>query len=304
MVIKINLHVRCIVLFVMLLIIPGHTAFAKTVGVMMTADVQYYRDIHKAFIDGLGKDVEVVLQKPMPDPMSWANAARKLSGIGASVIVSYGAPATLTLMKETSEIPIIFAGVYDPESMSMTGKNATGISSTVPVEKVIKVLSQISKVSKLGIIFSKSEKDTIIQVRDIKKNEGSAGFESVLFSIADKVNKEEIKGVNALILTTCGVGMSNIKEIIEVARREKIPTAALMGGGENAGIVVTVLADPEEQGKELSEMVKKILGGDKPSAIPLKQPKKVEMFINNKEAKTLGLTIPANILNSATKVIE
>ncbi len=304
MVIKINLYVRLIALFVMLLIIPGHTAFAKTVGVMMTADIQYYRDIHKAFIDGLGKDVEVVLQKPMPDPMSWTNAARKLSGIGASVIVSYGAPATLTLMKETSEIPIIFAGVYDPESMSMTGKNATGISSTVPVEKIIKALSQISKVSKLGIIFSKSEKDTIIQVRDIKKNEGSFGFETVLFSITDKVNKEEIKGVNALILTTCGVGMSNIKEIIEVARREKIPTAALMGGGENAGIVLTVLSDPEEQGKELSEMVKKILGGDKPSAISLKQPKKVEMFINNKEAKALGLTVPSGILSSATRVIE
>jgi len=304
MVIKINLHVMCIVLFVMLLIIPGHTAFAKTVGVMMTADIQYYRDIHKAFVDGLGKDVEVVLQKPMPDPMSWTNAARKLSGIGASVIVSYGAPATLTLMKETSEIPIIFAGVYDPESMSMTGKNATGISSTVPVEKIIKALSQISKVSKLGIIFSKSEKDTIIQVRDIKKNEGSAGFESVLLSIADKVTKEEIKGVNALIVTTCGVGMSNVKDIIEAARREKIPTAALMEGGENSGIVITVSANPEEQGVALSEMVKKILGGAKPSEIPLKQTKKIEMVINNKEAKALGLTVPAGILSSATRVIE
>ncbi|MBI5098182.1 MAG: ABC transporter substrate-binding protein [Nitrospirae bacterium] len=270
----------------------------------MTADIQYYRDIHKAFIDGLGKDVEIILQKPVPDPMSWTNAARKLSGIGASVIVSYGAPATLTLMKETSEIPIIFAGVYDPESMSMTGKNATGISSTVPVEKVVRALSEISKLSKLGIVFSKSEKDTIIQVRDIKKCEGSIGFESVLFSVTDKVNKEEIKGVNALILTTCGVGMSNIKDIIEVARKEKIPTAALIGGGENAGVVLTVIADPKEQGTELSEIVKKILGGDKPSEISLKQPKKVEMLINNKEAKTLGLTIPANILNSATKVIE
>lgn len=302
--IKFRLHIRFIILFVALMIISGTSAFAKTVGVIMTADVQYYRDIHKAFVDNLGKDVEVVLQKPVPDPMSWANAARKLTGIGADVIVSYGAPATLTLLKETSDIPIIFGGVYDPDSMSMTGKNATGISSTVPVEKVIKALSEISKFSKLGIIFSKSEKDTIIQVRDIKKSEGPVGFESVMFSVTDKVNKDELKGVNALIVTTCGVGMSNIKDIVEAARREKIPTAALMGGGENTGIVVTVLADPEEQGAALSEMVKKILGGAKPSEITLKQTRKIEMIINNKEAKSSGLTVPAGILSSATRVIE
>jgi putative ABC transport system substrate-binding protein len=302
--IKFNLHIRFVILFVVLMLISGTSAFAKTVGVMMTADIEYYRDIHKAFINNLGKDVDVVLQKPMPDPMSWTNAARKLTGIGADVIVSYGAPATLTLLKETSDIPIIFGGVYDPESMSMTGKNATGISSTVPVEKALKALGETSKVSKLGIVFSKSEKDTILQVRDIKKNEGSAGFQSVLFSVADKVNKDELKGVNALIVTTCGVAMGNVKDIIEAARREKIPTAALMEGGENSGIVITVSADPEEQGAAISEMVKKILGGAKPSEISLRQAKKIDMVINNKEAKTLGLTLPAGILSSATRVIE
>jgi hypothetical protein len=61
----------------------------------------------------------------------------------------------------------------------------------VPVEKVLKALSQISKVSKLRIIFSKSEKDTIIQVRDIKKNEGSAVLNLFYLLTADKVNKED-----------------------------------------------------------------------------------------------------------------
>jgi putative ABC transport system substrate-binding protein len=175
--------------------------------------------------------------------------------------------------------PLIFGGVYDPDSMSMTGKNATGISSTVSVEKVLKALSEISKFSKLGIIFSKSEKDTIIQVRDIKKSEGSMGFESVLFSVTDKVNKDELKGVNAFIVTTCAVGMGNVKDIVEAARREKVPTAALMEGGENSGIVVTASASPEEQGVAISEMVKKILGGAKPTEIPLKQTKKIEIII-------------------------
>ena len=141
-------------------------------------------------------------------------------------------------------------------------------------------------------------------MRDIKKNEGSIGFTSVLFSVTDKVNKEELKGVNALIVTTCSVGMGNIKDIVDAARKEKIPTAALTEGGENSGIVITVSADPEEQGTAISEMVKKILGGAKPSEIPLRQAKKIKMIINSKETKTLGLTVPAGILSSATRVIE
>jgi len=68
--------------------------------------------------------------------------------------------------------------------------------------------------------------------------------------------------------------------------------------------VITVSADPEEQGAAISEMVKKILGGAKPSDISLRQTKKIEMIINNREAKTLGVTVPAGILSSATRVIE
>ncbi|MBI5740804.1 MAG: ABC transporter substrate-binding protein [Nitrospirae bacterium] len=288
----------------MLVLSQGHAASAKTVGAIMTADIQYYRDIHKALVEEMGKDVEIVVQKPMPDPMSWTNAARKLVGIGASVIICYGAPATLTVMKETSDIPILYAGVYDPDSMNISGKNATGVSLSVPVEKVLKDLSGISKFSKLGVIFSKSEKDTIIQARDIKKSEGALGFQSVMFGIGDQVNKDDIKGVDALIMTTCGAAMSNIKDIIGAARRDKIPTAALIGGGENAGIILTVTADPKEQGAALADMLKKVLGGAKPSEIPVRQSKQLQITVNVKEAKACGLNASANTGGGGARVIE
>ncbi len=280
------------------------SAFAKTVGVIMTADIAYYEDIHKAFTDDMGKDVEIVLQKPAADPMSWTNAVRKLTGIGVSVIVCYGAPATLTAMKETSDIPIIFAGVYDPESMNITGKNATGISSTVPIDKIIKLLSEIKNISKLGVLFSKSEKDTIIEIRDLKKSEGSIGFQSVLISVSEHVNKNEIKGTDALLVTTCGVCMSGVKDIVEAARRDKIPTAAVIGGGEDAGIVLTLMADPKEQGSTAAKMVKQVLEGSKPAELKLKQPNSIKTIVNLKEAKALGLDVPAGVSGSADKVIQ
>jgi putative ABC transport system substrate-binding protein len=298
-----NLLLIIFLLFV--LGIPCQSASAKSIGVIMTGDIPYYQEIHKAFLDSLNQqDLEIVLQKPMPDPMSWTNAAKKLKTIGVSVIVAYGVPATLTTMKVTSKIPIVFAGVYDPEALRLTGKNATGISSTVSVDMALKNLSGISGMKKLGVILNKSEKDTILQTKKIKKGEASYGYKSVLFSIKSKVNKSKITGVDALLLTTCSTGMLNIKDIIDIARSSKIPTAALIGGGENQGVVLTISADPDEQGKELAGMVNKVLGGTKPSEIPFKKPTKVEMIINLKEANSLGINIPADIKSLATKVIE
>ena len=299
---------RFYVLFIitaLILLVPGHSVLASQIGVIMTGNIEYYQKIHDSFLENMGNHThKIVVQKPMPDPMSWTNAARKLTAIGSDVIVSYGAPAALMTMKATAEIPIVFAGVFDPGSMSMTGKNATGISSAVSIATVLKHLSAIKKISKLGIILSKSEKDTILQTKQIKKIESTFGFQSVLIAVKNKINTDRIRGVDALLLTTCSTGMMNVRDIVEIARRDKIPTAAFMGGGESEGIILTVQADPKEQGKELAGMVRKILNGADVSDIPLKEPKNIEITVNLKEATGLALNIPDDLMNKAATVIE
>lgn len=295
------------ILFLLLLIIAGpfEYASAKTIGVIMTGDIKYYQDIHDAFLKKMNQQgLKIVLQKPMPDAMSWTNTSRKLATLGCDLIIAYGAPATLSTMKETSDIPILFAGVPDPDSMNITGKNATGISSTVSVDIIIKNLMTLSKFSKLGVILSKSEKDTILQTKTIKKNEGKFGFKSVLFTVSNKVKKGLIKDVDALLITSCSAGMMNIKEIIAMSRKDKIPSASLIGGGENEGVVFTMSANPEEQGRELAEMANKVLAGAKPGEIPVKRPQQIEIIINLKEARAMGIDISADLKSSATKVIE
>jgi putative ABC transport system substrate-binding protein len=281
-----------------------NAVFASKIGVIMTGDIQYYQDIHNAFLKNFKHEHEIVIQRPMPNPMSWTNAARKLVNIGSDMIIGYGTPATLTTMKVTSDIPIVFAGVYDPKAMKIGGKNATGVSSTVSVKEILKTLKILSKGSKLGVILGKSEKDTILQTRQIKKDAASVGFESVLFAIKSSVDKNKIKGVDAILLTSCSAAMLQIKDIVDIARRDKIPLVAMIGGGENAGVLITVSADPKEQGEKLAVAVNKILEGTNVSAIAIEEPKQIQTTINLKEAQTIGLNIPAGIKNSATNFIE
>ncbi len=91
------------------------------------------------------------------------------------------------------------------------------------------------------------------------------------FKKTEDVSK--IKNVDALFLTTGCAAMHCVNNIIGTARKAKIPTATTIGGGENNGIILTIAANPAEQGREAAERVAKILKGARPSSLPVEQPK-------------------------------
>jgi putative ABC transport system substrate-binding protein len=284
------------------------TAFGagKTIGVIMTGDIPYYQAIHKAFTDKMsGKsDVEIIVQTPAPEPMAWANSAKKLVTIGSDLIVTYGAPATLSTMKATSSIPILFAGVYDPKAMNIAGKNATGVSSKVSLESAISHLKQVSNVKNLGVIFNKTEKDTILQVKEVKRLSARMGFKMVLLDAKKKGYAAKASGVDAMLLTTSCGAMCSVGDIISAARKARVPTAATIGGGEDKGILFTIMANPVEQGSVIADMALDVLGGQNPSGISVKAPSKIDFIVNLKEAAALGINVPGSIVSSATKVIK
>lgn len=305
-----SVWVVLLTLLIIFLMGPAASAAPKTVGIIMTGNIPYYKDVHKSFTETLAAEgfgpgsVETVIQTPSPEPMSWTNAARKLVTVGSTVIVAYGAPATIFAMSETSDIPIVFAGVYDPQAVGVTGKNATGVSSKVPVASIIKNLKSISNFSTLGVVFNDSEKDTVVQANDVKQLEGTYGFKSTRFNIKKASDSAKIANVDALFLTTGCAAMHCVANITGVARKAKVPTAATIAGGETQGVILTIAADPHEQGREAAKIVAKILRGAKPASIPIEQPKKIDVIINLREATEMGLKVPFDLLTSATKVIK
>ncbi|MDA8431572.1 MAG: ABC transporter substrate binding protein, partial [Nitrospiraceae bacterium] len=75
-------------------------------------------------------------------------------------------------------------------------------------------------------------------------------------------------------------------------------------GGETSGVVLTIAADPGEQGRAAARITAKVIKGAKPSYLPVEQPRKIDLIINLKEATDMGLKVPFDLLTSATKVIK
>ncbi len=294
---------------VVVIIIAGFvsTGFAAQIGVILCTDTPYYRAIHKTFVSELsanGIKADIIVQTPAPETVAWMNAARKFTAIGTDLIVTYGSPATQAVLDENSGIPVVFAGVYDSQGLGMKGKKVTGINSKVSLAGLLKNLKAVKNVSTLGVLYNSAEKETVGEANEVERLGGQLSFKTVKVNVRSRDSIARMKNVDAILVTTSCAAMLYIDDIVSVARKHNIPTAALMAGGEERGIILTLAADHAEQGKEAADRVAGILKGENPSSMAIANPRKIQMTVNLKEATSLGLKIPFDILSAATRVIK
>ena len=140
----------------------------------MTGDIPYYAEIHKSFVSELNRrldgseEIEIILQRPFPDTISWSNAARKLIAFDVDLIVTYGSPAAQAVIHEKSRIPLVYAGLYEPEQAAVNKKNVTGCGYRVPLSSILRYFKRLKTISTVGIVFSSVEEDSVRQYETMK----------------------------------------------------------------------------------------------------------------------------------------
>lgn len=281
---------------------PG-IVLAEYVGVLMPGkNVPYYMVIHNAMVEELeelGSDAQVLLQRPAPNKMAWKNATRKLSTLGAKVIVAYGADTALTIIDENTDVPVVYTATFDPAGSGLTGK-ATGMSSLVSLEKLITNLKSISNFSQLGILYSTDQLGSVQQMEAATELALKSGANVIKIDTAQS-DSYDFAGADAVLFTSSSEinQQQNLDKIIAKARSQKLVTASVMCAACQNGVLLSLSADPEHQGKGAAQMVFDILEGKDPKDIVPNDSPKVNMTVNLKEAKELGVSIPFELLGTA-----
>ena len=297
------------------LLLAATTAAAadKTVGVIMTGNLGYYQEIHKAFVGALSKEgfdhrkIDTLLQMPSPDMLSWTNAARKLAVAEVNVLVTYGGPASVSAIKETKSIPIVYAAVYDPVSIGVSARNTTGISSKVPLTSLLKYLRKLTTFTKVAVVYNESEPDSVRQADELAQLESQYGFESVRMPIkkTDEARKLVFAGkADVVFITLSAAANEGLDAIVKSAHGSKIPTVSQTGGSGEKGVILSLSPSATEQGEAAARMTARLLKGDNPASIAPEVPKLVELVLNLKEANALGLKVPMDLVTDATRVIK
>ena len=285
----------------------------KTVGVIMSGNIGFYQEVHRAFVGALVKEgfdhrkIDTLLQMPSPDPLSWTNAARKLSVAEVNVLVTYGAAAALASIRETKAIPIVYAGVYDPQATGVVSKNCAGISSKVPMTSLLKYLKKLMPFTKLAIVYNEQEPDSVRQADELTQFEGQYGFQTVRMPIkrADDARKLVFTGkADAVFISVSAAVNESLDTIVKSAHGARIPTISQTGGAAEHGVILTLSPSATEQGEAAARLAARMLRGENPAGMQAEFPKLVELVLNLKEAGVLGIKVPFDLITDATKVIK
>jgi ABC-type uncharacterized transport system substrate-binding protein len=236
-----------------------------------------------------------------------------------AVIAANFLPAALAAKAATQTIPIVFLSGSDPvgaglvSTINRPAGNVTGIAPmfTLFGTKNLELLHDlVSKTAVIGALANLSNPNAEHQVRDLQAAARILGQELVV-SGAD--NEEQIdssfamlaqRRIGALVVTADGFLISRRDQIVALAARYAVPTIYPLSQYIAAGGLMSYSANLPEAFFQTGIYVGRILKGAKPADLPVLQPTKLELVINLKTARALGLTVPDKLLALADEVIE
>jgi putative tryptophan/tyrosine transport system substrate-binding protein len=108
----------------------------------------------------------------------------------------------------------------------------------------------------------------------------------------------------AIIVVSSRLMQGNRQRILEFAAKNRLPVIGDWGRWAPEGALFSYGPDTTEMVRRTAIYVDKILKGAKAADLPVERPTKFELVINLKTAKQIGLTVPANVLARADKVIK
>lgn len=299
---------------------PAHGA-PKLIAAILSSDQPRYREAHRSFVKALAqrgfdqRRVNIVTQSPNPDPISWANTIRKFNAIGADLIVAYGAPAAIAAVRESEDIPVVFVDVYGPvesgvtRSMTSAGRNVAGVSSKVPLSTLIMTATGITPIRALGVIYSSREIGSLVQLREARRIAARQGFAVVEANVSSPAGLNTalsslLAHTDCIYVTECSAGSLQFEKIVHRATERSIPVISQMPDAADKGALVSLEVSPVEQGQMAADIAAGILGGKEATRLPLMTPKKVDLVINMRTARALGLRIRFKVLSLATKILK
>ena len=297
------------------------------IGFLALTSPEAFANEVAAFHRGLGEAGYVEGQNVAVE-YRWAHAqfdqlpslASELVRRQVTVIAALGTPASALAAKAaTTTIPIAFVTGGDPvhmglvESLNRPGGNATGVYMlTAELEsKRLELLHElVPGAAVIGAIVDPNSPDTKIQLNDLPAA-ALALKQKIIFLKAGNDNDIEAafaaaaeQRMGAVLLTSSPFFLPRREKIVALAARHALPAVYFFRDFAVAGGLMSYGTSLTDAYRQAGVYTGRILKGEKTSDLPVQQSVKVELVINLKTAKTLGLTFPLTLLGRADEVIE
>jgi putative tryptophan/tyrosine transport system substrate-binding protein len=239
---------------------------------------------------------------------------------GVRVIAAIGGLTTAVAAKSsTATIPVVFEIGGDPvglglvSSLNRPGGNITGVSlliGTLSAKRFQIMQETVPKAALIGFLMNPANADAQAQTKDVLAAAESVGQKlAVIQARTDRELEAAFatlteKRADALLVMADPFFVTRRDKLVELAAGHKVPTMYPLREFVAAGGLMSYGASIAEAHRTVGMYVGRILSGEKPSDLPVQQATKVELIINLKTAKALGITVPNTLIGRADEVIE
>jgi putative ABC transport system substrate-binding protein len=243
--------------------------------------------------------------------------AAELVRFNVDVLVVFTSSAVPAAKESTTSIPIVVQASYPVElglvaSLSRPGANVTGVALVTPelMAKRVQVLKEVVPTAlKLAVLRTTAP----VQQHFARDLEAAGRQLALLVRFIEVRGPDDLRaafqaavrdGAQAIMSTQAPFFAAHAAQIAALALKHRLPSLSGETGAVDAGTLLSYGPSPLDNCGRLAVYVDRILKGAKPADLPIEQPTKIELAVNLKTAKSLGIAIPPSILARADRIVQ
>jgi putative tryptophan/tyrosine transport system substrate-binding protein len=296
------------------------------IGILGATSLRAAEGFMNAFREGMrergyveGQNLAIEFRAPAgPSEQNRDVAADFVRG-GYDVILTWTTSWVIAASRATSTIPIVFVGVTDPVGQGLVaglarpGANVTGIANFASdlSGKMIELLREIvPDARRLGAVRNPDNPGVAFQLSQLTDAARALGLE---FQVVDARVPAEFEaafaqlrqgGIQGVVMVADSSVLEHADAIAALAQQARLPTVFQRRENVEAGGLLSYGPNLRDAFRQVAGHVDRILKGVRPADIPVEQPTRIELVINLKTAKAIGLEVPWFLQQRADEVIE
>jgi putative ABC transport system substrate-binding protein len=296
------------------------------IGFLNVSSADAYAPQVRAFRQGL-KQVGYVEGETVAIEYRWADGqynrlpelANDLVKRQVAVIAAAGTPANVAAKSATATIPVVFTAGSDPvqlglvTSLSRPGGNVTGATQLTGevAPKRVEVAHELVPGAKLiGLLVNPRNPSAVNLTRASQQAASMLALQldevhaSTEAELDDAFRTLAAKQVGAVVVVTDAFFNGAVPLLASLSMRHSLPTVYQYHQFIEAGGLISYGGSITDTYRLAGGYVGRILKGEQPADLPVQQSTAVELIINLKTAKALGLTVPLSLIGRADELIE
>jgi putative tryptophan/tyrosine transport system substrate-binding protein len=266
-----------------------------------------------------GKQFTLAIRDTKGDANAAKEAAKNLEKEKVNLIYTTQTSVTLATKQATADIPIVFCAGADPvvlglvDSFAKPGGRLTGVfyRDTDLIAKRLEILKEIvPKLHRVVTFYNPRNPVAGESAKLVREAAGKMGIQLVERHVASveelRASVQSLKTGEADAVFGVADALPVLEDqlIIDTARVKRFPTMFIDDNSVTKGGLVSYSVSRHEVGRLSAKYVQRILTGVNPKDLPVEGVDKIELVINLKTAKQIGLNIPQSVLYRADKVIK